>query len=148
MTKLFSLPHTKRLQPHNDPELLNLVLLLRYGAVTTKPDQAPLLNNTTIATVLGITRDVVRTFLAYSKRMSLSPEGERGRKRGKLSLQHIQYLTADATLDDWAHLSLKERAIMFHRQFPELHVSPTLIRRVYHQFKISFKSIRRTKPPI
>jgi hypothetical protein len=60
----------------------------------------------------------------------------------------VQYLTADATLDDWAHLSLKERAIMFHRQFPELHVSPTLIRRVYSQFKIGFKSIRRTKPPI
>jgi hypothetical protein len=115
MTKLFSLPQKKRLQPYNDPELLKLVLLLRYGTATPQSDQAPLLNHTTIASVLGITRDRVRSFLAYSKRISISPEGERGRKRGKLSLKHVQYLTADATLNDWAHLSLKERAIMFHR---------------------------------
>lgn len=37
---------------------------------------------------------------------------------------------------------------MFHRQFPEINISPTLIRRLYKRFKITFKSIRRTKPPI
>jgi hypothetical protein len=69
-------------------------------------------------------------------------------KRTKLSPNHVQFLTSDDILNEWAHFSLKERAIMFHRQFPEIHISPTLIRRVYKKFKITFKSIRRTKPPI
>ena len=148
MTKLFKLPSRKHALPHEEPELQCLVNLLRYGVAVYKPALTPILNHTTIASALGITRDRVRALLKYSERMSISPESERGHTRGKLTVQHVQYLTADATLNDWAHLSLKERAIMFHRQFPELHVSPTLIRRVYRQFKISFKSIRRTKPPI
>ncbi len=37
---------------------------------------------------------------------------------------------------------------MFHRQFPEIHVSSTLILKLYRKFKINFKSIRCTKPLI
>jgi len=117
MTKLFKLPDNKAHNHREDPELLSLIRLLRYGTVNHAINQAPILNQTAIAHALGVTRDRVRVLLDQSKREreSMSPDGERSRKRNKLTVQHVQYLTADETLDDWAHLSLKERAIMFHR---------------------------------
>ena len=44
---------------------------------------------------------------------------------------HIEYLCSPQTLTAWAHLSLKQRAVMFHRQFPELKISATLLGRTY-----------------
>ena len=33
----------------------------------------------------------------------------------KLTRAHVDYITSPKTLQYWAHLSLKERAVMFHR---------------------------------
>ena len=52
-------------------------------------------------------------------------------RRSKLSQRHIGYLIAPETLQECAHMSLEERAQMFHRRFGEVKVSPTTIRRIY-----------------
>ena len=44
-----------------------------------------------------------------------------------------------------AHLSLAERAHLFHRKFGQANVSPTTIRRIYLQRRIRFKNIKREK---
>jgi hypothetical protein len=49
------------------------------------------------------------------------------RKRTKLEMHHVDYLCNQKTLREWAHLSLIQRAVMFHRTFPELKISASLL---------------------
>ena len=69
-------------------------------------------------------------------------------RRTKLTQQQIGYLVAPSTLLESAHLSLAERAHLFHRKFGEAKVSPTTIRRIYLQHRIRFKNIKRGKREI
>ena len=70
------------------------------------------------------------------------------RSRRKLQQHHIEYLCCQNTLREWAHLSLIQRARMFHRVFPELKVSATHLARTYSQQGIRFKFIQRGKKTI
>ena len=54
---------------------------------------------------------------------------------------------SEETLRRTAHLSLAQRAVLFHRQFPERHVSPSTISKLYKQNKIRRKAIRFQKVP-
>ena len=49
------------------------------------------------------------------------------RQRKKLELHHLDYLCSQRTLRESAHLSLKQRAVMFHRTFPEIKISASLL---------------------
>jgi len=64
MTKLFKLPQLKALKPPYREELLKLVRLLRFGTSHPTHVQAPALNYTAIAAILGLSRDRVRVLLA------------------------------------------------------------------------------------
>lgn len=55
---------------------------------------------------------------------------------------------SEDTLKAWAHLSLKQRAKFFHRQYPELKVSSSSIQRLYKKHNIRFKLIQRVKKVI
>ena len=66
----------------------------------------------------------------------------------KLAKNHIDYLVDEQTLKYWAHLSLKQRAVVFHRQFPELRISASQINRIYKEHGIRFKYIQRVKKVI
>ena len=46
----------------------------------------------------------------------------------------------------WSGKALKERCILFHRQFGNHRINPTLLRKVYHIHKIKNKKIKKTKP--
>jgi hypothetical protein len=45
----------------------------------------------------------------------------------KLEIHHVDYLCNQKTLNEWAHLSLIQRTIMFHRTFPEIKISASLL---------------------
>ena len=62
--------------------------------------------------------------------------------------QQVGNLVAPSTLQEFAHLSLAERAELFHRRFGEVKVSPSTIRRIYLRHKIRFKNIKRGKREI
>ena len=70
------------------------------------------------------------------------------RQQKKLEHHHLDYLCSQETLREWAHLSLKQRAVMFHRSFPELKISATLIQTTYMMCGIKFKFIHRCKKVI
>ena len=70
------------------------------------------------------------------------------RRASKLSEHHVAFLTSPNTLREWAHLSLLQRARMFHRTFPEIKVSASTIRRLYLKHGIRLKAIRRGKRDI
>ena len=70
------------------------------------------------------------------------------RKRSKLDQHHVDYLCSQRTLREWAHLSLIQRAVMFHRTFPEIKISATLLQMTYKMCGIKFKFIYRGKKVI
>jgi len=66
----------------------------------------------------------------------------------KLLQHHIDFLCSQSTLNDWAHLSLIQRARMFHRTFPEIKISASTLQRTYKKYGISYKFIHRGKKEI
>jgi len=88
--------------------------------------------------------DLVKAGL-HAAKYGLPSEAQR---RSKLSQHHIGYLVSPSTLQAQAHLSLFERTLMFHRQFGEVMVSPSTLRRIYLRHKIRFKNIKRGKREI
>jgi len=70
------------------------------------------------------------------------------RAHSKLTKEHVAYLTSPATLNEWAHASLKERVKRFHRHFGEVRISVSTLRRLYLRHKVKFKFIKRVKKEI
>ena len=52
-------------------------------------------------------------------------------KENFLNTEHLDYIVADATLKAWQPYSLKQRALLFHRQFPDKFVSSSKLREIY-----------------
>ena len=65
-----------------------------------------------------------------------------------MNSHHLTHITHPNTLRDQAHLSLRERSVLFHRRHPETFASPSTLARVYKSAKIKFKKIKRGKKQI
>ena len=132
---------------HNT-QLLTYVLLLRFGKIPDSEAPQPVMNYTSIAKIIrkpvSTAIELVKTALGAS--MYGFPEDKIS--RSKYSPHHIGYLVSSFTLKECAHLSLAERASLFHRRFGEVMISPTTIRRIYLRHKIKFKNIKRGKREI
>jgi hypothetical protein len=63
----------------------------------------------------------------------------------KLEPRHVAFLTDIATLQAWGARSLAERAVLFHRQFGEIKITPSTLRRVYRRHNITRKALRYVK---
>ena len=59
--------------------------------------------------------------------------------RSKIHSDQRDYLLAENTHRDWKYLSVKERCQHFHRQFPEIRISPSTLRRVYARGDVKCK---------
>ncbi len=57
-------------------------------------------------------------------------------------------MKSEQTLNQWASLSIKQRAKMFHRRFGEIKVSPTTIWRAFKKEDIKFKFIAKIKKEV
>ena len=67
----------------------------------------------------------------------------------KLEKEHVDFLLDQRTLERWSGLTMKERTVMFHRQFPDKRIAVTSLRRLYLKNKIKRKKLRQEKvmPP-
>jgi hypothetical protein len=63
----------------------------------------------------------------------------------KLEQKHIDFLTSETTLQEWAAYTMHERAVLFHRKYANKKVSRTSLQRLYKQHKIKFKNVRQKK---
>lgn len=86
--------------------------------------------------------------LAVRGGISLHREKKPRYKPKKLDDLHLGYILSDATLRDQAHLSLRQRTVMFHRMFPETSISSSTLARIYKSSRVTFKYIKRGKHPI
>ena len=107
-----------------------------------------MLNYTSIARLIKVpvTTVIQLVKVGVARSRYLSPDG--APSRFKFKQHHIAYLVSPTTLQESAHLSLVERAQMFHRRFGEVKISPSSIRRIYLRHKIRFKNIKRGKREI
>lgn len=64
----------------------------------------------------------------------------------KFAYEHYAFLAQEATLDAWAEYSLQQRAVLFHRRFPEVRISKSHLHRIYNKLKIKHKVIKLQKP--
>lgn len=104
-----SIPMTQNAQ------LIDYVLKLRFGDLSVNKNRVPVLNLTSVA---ALTKVSVKHLPQLIKIGLLSLENSSPIKPKivkKLRKEHIDFLISQETLRLWAHLSLKQRAQMFHR---------------------------------
>ena len=105
----------KRGRTGEDPDLLELILKLRFGCLEMCNFGRPILPYTAISKTLRIPISTVR-YLAL-KVIALYEKGLTAKMRPRRGLDkvHLEYLLSKQTLGFWAHLSLSQRSQMFHR---------------------------------
>lgn len=54
-------------------------------------------------------------------------------------------MCSERVLEKWSGKTLKERTVLFHRQFPDKRIAITSLRRLYLRFKIKRKRVRQEK---
>ena len=63
----------------------------------------------------------------------------------KLGQEHLDYLLSPRTLELWCGKTMRERVILFHRQFPNKRIAPTSLRRLYLRHAVRRKKVRQEK---
>ena len=118
---------SQRLCMTEDQQLIDYLLLLRFG--TSDPGQAPrpVLNFASISKVVRKPVSTIRDLIKRGIESKMKKLPIQRRKRSKLDQNHIDYLCSQKTLREWAHLFLMHRAVMFHRTFPEIRISASLL---------------------
>ena len=104
-----------RVPMSKDRDLLTYLLVLRFGSAKGSMRRAPILNLTSIATLVRLPVETVRRLLGVAINWVSSDKDLGPRVRSKLEEHHRDFLLHLETLRAWAHLSLKQRAVMFHR---------------------------------
>ncbi len=116
------------------------IVELRYGTQEPTLKSQPLLCTSTIAKMLGLSRrgvcKVIRQWHSGKRDSNLNST------RLKLTASHAAFLTDPVVLKNWAHYSLKERAVLFHRTYPELKLSAESLRKLYLKHGIRYKVVR------
>ena len=66
-----------------------------------------------------------------------------------LDVEHTRFLLSERVLETWSGKTMKERTVLFHRQFPDKRIAVTSLRRLYLKHKIRRKRVRHEKvlPP-
>ena len=64
---------------------------------------------------------------------------------GQLKPHHIDFLCSSQTLQHQVGFNLEQRAILFHRQFPECKITRNQLWYIYHKNGIRRKVVRNTK---
>ena len=118
---------SQKLRMTEDHQLVDYLLLLRFGTSDFGQAARPVLNYASISKVVrkpvSTIRDLIKRGIV-SKMKDLPIER---RKRSKLDQHHVDYLCNQKTLREWAHLSFVQRAVMFDRTFPEIKFSVSLL---------------------
>ena len=101
--------------------------MLRYGTDNPTIESKPILNIKVIAQTLKLSSYYVTKLLGLAS-AEASTDILRGPGRTqKLKRKHLVYITNPNTLNRWAGFSLAERVKMFHRRFPDIRISKTLL---------------------
>ncbi len=121
-------PRFSKLTKQQQAELREAVLLLRYRSSRPTPDARKYAAYGAIAGALGITYNQVQHICRRASRPDAPPKPEKQVRR--LGPEHLAFLTSMHTLEQWAGLTMKQRTVLFHRQFPDKRIAVTSLRRL------------------
>jgi hypothetical protein len=62
-------------------------------------------------------------------------------KSRKVKQEHIEYLCSNETLKSWAGRSLRERAVLMHRRFPDIKISSSTVDSIYRSQGVKKKRV-------
>ena len=110
-----------------DQQLIDYLLLLRFGTREVSPASRPMLNFASISKITKKPLSTIRELIKLGIESKLKDLSIQRRKRIKLEAHHDDYLCNQTMLNFWAHLSLIQRTVMFHRTFPEIKISASLL---------------------
>ena len=110
-----------------DQQLIDYLLLLRFGTCEVGPAARPILNFASISKITKKPLSSIRDLIKLGIELKLKDLPIQRPKRLKLQTHHVDYLCNQTTLNQWAHLSLIQRTVMFHRTFPEIKISASLL---------------------
>ena len=118
---------SQKLRMTEDQQLIDYLLLLRFGTCDIGQAARPLLNFASISKIMKKPLSTIRDLIKLGIDSKLKEIPIQRRKRMKLEIHHVDYLCNQKTLNEWAHLSLIQRTVMFHRTFPEIKISASLL---------------------
>jgi hypothetical protein len=118
---------SKKLRMTEDQQLIDYLLLLRFGTCEVGPASRPMLNFASISKITKKPLSTIRDLIKLGIESKLKALPIKRRNRMKLEIHHVDYLCNQTTLNQWAHLSLIQRTVMFHRTFPEIKISASLL---------------------
>ena len=118
---------SQKLRMTEDQQLIDYLLLLRFGTWEACPASRPMLNFASISKITKKPLSTIRDLIKLGIESKLKDLPIQRRKRLKLQTHHVDYLCNQTTLNQWAHLSLIQRTVMFHRTFPEIKISASLL---------------------
>ena len=117
----------QKLRMIEDQQLIDYLLLLRFGTCDVGQAPRPLLNFASIAKIMKKPLSTIRDLIKLGIDSKLKEIPILRRRRMKLEIHHVDYMCNQKTLNEWAHLSLIQRTVMFHRNFPEIKISASLL---------------------
>ena len=118
---------SQKLRMTEDQQLIDYLLLLRFGTCEVGPASRPMLNFASISKITKKPLSSIRDLIKLGIESKLKDLPIQRRKRLKLKTHHVDYMCNQTTLNQWAHLSLIQRTVMFHRTFPEIKISASLL---------------------
>lgn len=149
----------KQLVKQISQEEVDQMIILKWHRLVESPDHLSFVPYATIGKVYGISGTSVRQLVLQrfkqmaSERMLTRKQKLRQqqlpvRKRYGLrflTAEHVDFLKAPETLQQWTGRTLKERCVLFHRHFGNHRINPTLLRSFYQLHKIKRKRVKFVK---
>ncbi|MCP3886267.1 MAG: hypothetical protein GY700_12490, partial [Propionibacteriaceae bacterium] len=123
-------------------QLRTLVLKLRFGPALDPRPRFFVFSVPQVAELTGLAVSHVKSIVQSYRRGLKEPKKPSRVTAHTLLPEHVRFLTSRETLTKWLPFSLKRRAVLFHRQFPDRVTSATAILRVYRRFGVSFKKVK------
>ena len=124
-------------------ELRKAVLLLRFRCTQPTPGARKYATYSTIAHVLSNSYTQVQHICRTALRPMKPLKGSELVR--KLGLEHVNFITGMHTLEQWSGLTMRQRTVLFHRQFPDKRIAVTSLRRLYLRHGIRCKKVRLAK---
>ena len=142
-------------QKLND-EMISTILFLRFGDSLQTRQPRHFTSYSAIARMLKVDVNTIRNYClkavqSCARDSSLKDSGNKqddAENEFFLQQNHINFLTKESTLKLWVTRSIKERCVLFHRQFPDKFIKPWRLRYIYKQNLIKQKAINIAKMPI
>ena len=128
-----------------DGTLEDYVAMLRWGPARLRGEGRVYLKIAQIAKMVKVSPSKVRCLLVYARGDRPRQPQDRCGPPAKIQPHHVAFLTSMSTLQAQAACTLTERAVLFHRRFPELKITPLSIQRLYRMNGIRRKALRYVK---